>query len=332
MLMQRRPRISEIAARAGVSAATVDRVINGRPGVRDDTIARVTEAIRVIGSLEERGPSGVQRIDVILAQDDSSVTAGLGPMIAAAARQSGCAAEVSYVPRMNAAALAARLHACAEEGSAGVAVQALDHVLVREALGRLVAEGVPVVTVLTDIAGLPRLAYVGLDNRAAGRTAGYLMSRFCHGAGRLAIVWGGELYRSHEERESGFRNLVRAERPDLRCLDVVTGGDDAAITRAAVAELLQREPELAGIYAVGGGVTGVIEAVRAAGRAKPPVLIAHNYNAETKHALLDGTIDALIHQDIGRIAALATEALVQRRPPEGGVAIEIITRENNALR
>lgn len=335
VIAARRPRIAEIAARAGVSPATVDRVLNGRAGVRGDTIARVTAAMHTIG--QDAGGAALGRFDIILAQDDSAVTVELADVLAGLIGQAGRSASVSFVPRMNAAALAARLHACVEAGSAGVAVQALDHVLVREALGRLAVAGIPLVTVLTDVAEVPRLAYVGLDNRAAGRTAGFLMTRFCTAPGRLAIVWGGELYRSHEERESGFRNLVRAERPDLQCLDVVTGGDDADITRAAVAELLRREPGLAGIYSVGGGVTGVIDAVRAAaqgakGRRDGPILIAHNYNAQSKHALLDGTIDALIHQDVGRIAALAAEALLRRRAPEGGVATEIITRENNARR
>ena len=42
----RKPRVAEVAARAGVSTATVDRVINGRGGVHQRTVVRVTEAIR----------------------------------------------------------------------------------------------------------------------------------------------------------------------------------------------------------------------------------------------------------------------------------------------
>ena len=117
---------------------------------------------------------------------------------------------------MNPDALAERLRACAQRGSSGVAVQVLDHALVREAVAELAGAKIPVVTVLTDITGVDHLGYFGLDNRAAGRTAGFLMGRFCGGGGKLAVVWGGQLYRSHEERESGFRSVLRAERPTCK--------------------------------------------------------------------------------------------------------------------
>ena len=97
---------------------------------------------------------------------------------------------------------------------------------------------IPVVTVLTDIAGVDRLAYLGLDNRAAGRTAGLLMGRFCRGTGKLAVVWGGQLYRSHEERESGFRSVLRSERPDLQSVELITGNDNPEMTRARVREAI----------------------------------------------------------------------------------------------
>ena len=82
---------------------------------------------------------------------------------------------------MNPEALADRLRACAQRGSSGVAVQVLDHALVREAVAELARAEIPVVTVCTDIAGVDHLGYFGLDNRAAGRTAGLLMGRFCRG-------------------------------------------------------------------------------------------------------------------------------------------------------
>jgi LacI family transcriptional regulator len=184
--------------------------------------------------------------------------------------------------------------------------------------------------VLTDIAAVDRLGYAGLDNRAAGRTAGLLMARFCRNPGTLAIVWGGQLYRSHEERETGFRSVLRAERADLPCLEVITGNDNPAVTRARVTEAIARHPDLVGLYCIGGGVVGAAEAIEQAGLAPGLVMIGHNCNAETKPHLLSGTIHALIHQDIGRIAETAMRCLATRTPPAAhtGIPVEIITREN----
>jgi LacI family transcriptional regulator len=336
-VFERRPRVSIVAARAGVSTATVDRVINGRGGVRAKTVARVEEAIREIVGRPLSIASAIdpaQRFDVVLSGEHGGGTKALADAFASAAETTGANVEISFVETMNPAALAARLRACAQRGSSGVAVQVLDHALVREAVAELARANIPVVSVLTDIAGVDRLAYFGLDNRAAGRTAGFLMGRFCRGSGKLAVVWGGQLYRSHEERESGFRSILRSERPDLQLLELITGNDNPEMTRSRVSDALASHPGLVGIYCVGGGVAGAAEAIERAGLAPALVLIGHNYNPDTKPYLLSGTIHAVIHQDMGRIATDALAHLSTRRPVSTmtGIPIEIITRENIMFR
>eukprot|EP01036_Dinobryon_divergens_P051696 gene51696-69183_t len=41
--------LEDVAREAGVSLATVDRVVNARPGVRDDTVERVQTAMVQLG-------------------------------------------------------------------------------------------------------------------------------------------------------------------------------------------------------------------------------------------------------------------------------------------
>ena len=330
-MLERRPKVADVAAHAGVSTATVDRVINGRGGVHQKTVARVEEAIRaMIERSPSLAPASAQRFDLVLSGERGGATKVLADAFASVVAPSGAQAEISFVETMNPNALAERLRACAQRGSSGVAVQVLDHALVREAVTELARADIPVVTVLTDIAGVDRLAYFGLDNRAAGRTAGFLMARFCRNAGKLAVVWGGQLYRSHEERESGFRSAVRSERPDLQWLELITGNDDPEMTRSRVRDAIANHPDLVGIYCVGGGVTGAADAIEQAGLAPSLVLIGHNYNAETKPYLLSGTLHAVIHQDMTRIAAGALASLSARKPSPmtEGIPVEIITREN----
>jgi LacI family transcriptional regulator len=336
-VLERRPKVADVAARAGVSTATVDRVINGRGGVHQKTVARVEEAIRdIVGGQRPLAPSvdPALRFDAVLSGERGGGTKALADGFARIAAETGATVEISFVETMNPQALAARLRLCAQRGSSGVAVQVLDHALVREAVAELARAEIPVVTVLTDIAGVDRLAYLGLDNRAAGRTAGLLMGRFCRGTGKLAVVWGGQLYRSHEERESGFRSVLRSERPDLQSVELITGNDNPEMTRARVHEAIAAHRDLAGIYCVGGGVAGAADAIEQAGLAPQVVLIGHNYNPETKPYLLSGTIHALVHQDMERIAADALVCLSARRasPAAARIPIEIITRENTMYR
>jgi LacI family transcriptional regulator len=329
-LFGRRPRVAEVAARAGVSTATVDRVINARGGVRKKTVAAVEKAIREIVAVDRSRPGHTATFDIFLPANSGRSTEVLADAVSRASEGRGAQASIAFVERMNPAALANQLMDCAHRGSAGVAFQALDHQLVREAVDELVRAGIPVVTLCSDIGDVERLAYIGIDNRAAGRTAGFLMGRFCRGAGKLAVVWGGQLYRSHEEREIGFRTVVRQDFPALQIIEAVNGNDDPGLNFACVSDLIAKHPDLLGVYCVGGGQGAVAAAIESAGLAQKIVMIGHNFNEETKPYVLSGTIDAIIHQDMTRIADAALNCLigVKGSPVSAGIPIEIITREN----
>lgn len=331
-VLDRRPRVAEVAAKAGVSTATVDRVINGRGGVHPKTAARVEEAVRAIADRRPHSAAPVVPgpFDIFLPASSGRSTEVLAEQIAATAAGLDIRVAVATVERFNAEALAERLSACLHRACGGVAVQGIDHPIVRDAVQELTRAGIPVVTLCSDVAGVDRLAYIGIDNRAAGRASGFLMGRFCRGPGKLAVVWGGQLYRSHEERETGFRAVLRHEHPGLQILEMVDGADDVDLNFERVRELIARQPDLLGIYCVGGGQKGVAAALEAAGRGQSIVMIGHNFNDETKPFLLSGTMDAVIHQDMARIAATALDCLVWRRPlgPGTGIPVEIITREN----
>ncbi len=69
----------------------------------------------------------------------------------------------------------ATLGRIARTGSHGVILKAPDMPEVGDAVARLTAAGIPVVTLVTDLPSSARVAYVGIDNRAAGATAAYLI-------------------------------------------------------------------------------------------------------------------------------------------------------------
>ena len=56
-----KPTVNDIARVAGVSLATVDRVINSRPGVREVTIERVNLAIKELGYVRDRAAANLAR-------------------------------------------------------------------------------------------------------------------------------------------------------------------------------------------------------------------------------------------------------------------------------
>ena len=193
----------------------------------------------------------------------------------------------------------------------GIAVVALDHPRVRDAINRLMAVGAKLVTLVSDVPGSERRHFVGIENAAAGRTAATLLGRYLGGrSGKVAVIAGALALRDHAERHFGFAQVMGSEYGHLQQLPVAEGRDNAERSAAVAASLVDTHPDLIGLYVAGAGTTGIIDVLKAKGRARDIVVIAHELNGPTRAALLDGTIDAVISQDAGHEARSAMRVLM----------------------
>jgi LacI family transcriptional regulator len=338
----RRARIADVAAAAGVSTATVDRVLNSRPNVRAATQQRVLKAAAQLRYLPEADllrslqpapmalafllPAGTNRYLQMLGDYIGYEHASLAPFNV----HCGSFFVDSFDPALLAAALVRH-----GRDAAGVAFMALEHPLVREAVDWLVERGVHVVTLISDLPGSRRAAYVGLDNRAAGRTAGLLMGRFLGSRkGKVAMIAGSLSYRGHEEREMGFLHVMRESFPHLKIVGVREGRDDAATNQRLARGLLEQHPDLIGLYNIGGASDGVGHALKKAGREQEVVFIGHGLTPDTRSLLIDGTLDALITQhqqaSVLNCVRIFTNLRDGREPLTGvdPVGINVVLREN----
>ena len=297
----------DVAAAAGVSLATVDRVLNGRPGVRDATARAVKQAVERLGFRRDlaaanlaRGRRYRFRFLVPHLPQNSFMQALRREIDAAAVRglDQRMALSVEPYAAFDPADLARRLGACRGVDIMGVAVVAVDASEVRDAIARLVAEGVAVVTIVSDATPSRRTCFIGPDNVAAGRVAGSLLGRFVGGRrGRVLTVAGRMTMRDHAERRLGFAQVIERDFPNLSLLPVAEGLDDGAVTEPLVAAALRRVPDLVGLYSMGAGNRGIVAALEAAGRASDVVAVGHELTPLMREALLSGTFDAAINQD-----------------------------------
>lgn len=209
------------------------------------------------------------------------------------------------------AEVAATLDDVARRGSHGVLLKAPDHPDVVEAVGRLVAAGVPVVTLATDLPLSRRLAYVGIDNRAAGATAAYLLTRMSAGStAPVLVTLSSTSFRGEEERETGFRSAMRTMAPDRGLREVSeTDGLDASMLRA-VGAVLDAEPDLDTVYSIGGGNTAVLRAFADRGR-RPRVFVGHDLDADNLTLLRRHQITAVLHHDLRADVRQACRLLLQ---------------------
>jgi len=312
-----RPTVHDIADKAGVSLATVDRVLNDRPGVRGVTRAKVEAAIAALGYVRDVAAANLAKSRVyplvfILPEGDNPFMRGLEAEVRRAGLHS--AAErtrlsVATVPAFDAAALAKAIDAAIAEDVSGIAAVAVDAPEVSDAIARAHAAGIPVVTLVSDLAGAGRDHFVGVDNIAAGRTAGSLMGRFLGGRpGPVAVLAGSMRVRDHGERLEGFLAAMSAMPEARAILPVLEGQDDPELSFSLIADCLANVPDLAGIYSLGAGNRGLLAALAERGRSDLCVIV-HELTGETRAALESGLADAVLNQDAGHEVRSAIRVL-----------------------
>ena len=326
-----RPTVHDIAAVAGVSLATVDRVLNQRPGVREITRLRVEDAIRTIGYVRDVAAANLAKgriypLVFILPTNDNSFMRGLhDEVLQAGARANTERTDIRIVevPAFDPGALVHALDQLIDEHPAGVALVATDAPEVREAVDRLVDAGIPVVTLVSDLTGSRRDHYAGVDNVAAGRTAARLLGRFLGAqAGHILVLAGSMLVRDHRERLEGFAALMADEFPRMAVLPVLEGRDDPELANALVSDALSKDSNIIGIYSLGAGNRGLIRALKARGNGKDLTVIAHELTEYSVTALKDGTIDAILNQDAGHEVRSAIRVLKAKADGLGVIAAQ----------
>ncbi|MGU3492861.1 LacI family DNA-binding transcriptional regulator [Xanthobacteraceae bacterium A53D] len=338
--IRRLPTLADVAAQAGVSIATTDRVLNNRASVRPATLARVMRAATELGYLADGAPAATpaaaMRITFLLPEGPNRFLNDLGRLVAEKADDllaMGARCHVAQVASFDAKSLARSLLECGRKAD-GVVLMGVEHPDVRDAVNLLAARGTPCVTLISDVAHSRRIGYVGLDNRSAGRTAAWLLSRFLRPRpAKVALIAGSLSYRAHEEREMGFLSLIKESEPTIEVVGLREGYDDDAQCYRAIRAILARHPDLAGIYNIGSGSQGVGRAMTEVKGGRDIVFIGHGLTPDTRALLREGLMDAVItHNPMAAIIDCVT-ALKRVRDGAGPLDIEparceVMLREN----
>jgi len=243
---------------------------------------------------------------------------------------------VEFVDLLTPENIAERLLVLGRECDA-VAVIAADHPLVGQAIRTLRDQGTPVITYITDQSAPERAAYVGADNWKLGRTAAWLIAQTTHGKGRIAPFIGNHRYQCQDVSDASMRSYIREHAPLLTVDESRPTHEEADNAYAMVKELLETREDLIGILILGGGISGILRALREL----PPErrclirLVCRDIGPETRKGLSEGLITAALCHPLEGTSNLLVQTMIDVAGQEGAAApqhrtipFEIITPEN----
>ncbi|PRY20723.1 LacI family transcriptional regulator [Aliiruegeria haliotis] len=338
-----RPTTKDIAREAGVSLATVDRVLNKRPGVQKRTVEKVQKAIEKIGFvrnvsaanlarsksyrflflLPETGDQFLAQLEDVIREIDDAMTADM------------VSARILRIPADDPQATADILGAVSQKETEGLAIMAPESPQVRDAMIRVAERGIGTVSIVSGHPTEAGDAFVGIDNFAAGATAGRLMGRFLGGQpGKIMVVAETMHARDSLERRNGFDAVITSDYPELLALPTLETRGQQDRTNAIIERSLQNQDNIVGAYILNSEARVPLEAVRRLGNAADLVVIAHERTPFTEIALRDGLVDAVIAQNPRHLVNSAVEILRARSdnrnvvPSAESTRINILLKEN----
>lgn len=296
--------IKEIAALAGVSRGTVDRVLNDRGAVNPETAEKIRKIAKELDYKPNRAGLVLAaqkkrlKLGVILFSTGNpffqDVLAGIDEKAEELANYN-CTVITKQISFGVEAQLQTIDELLAEEVN-GIAMTPYNDARIRNRINALYEQGIPVVTLNTDIENSRRIAYVGSNYTRSGATAAGLLQLMTSGTVNVGIVTGSSNILCHTERIVGFLKTLEPFSDRIRVVDTVEIHDDEVESYEKTTTLLSKHPEINALFFAAGGVYGGCRSVEALGKKEAIRIIAFDLVPTTRQMLENGTIAATICQ------------------------------------
>ena len=339
--MARRSTIQDLAEQAGVSVSTIDRILNGRAKVRPATAAKVlavAEELKfyALPTLRDKlvGDRPKFRLGFLLQQSHRTFYRLIADALRQAAETSAIPVEVviEHMDDLSPEAVSARMLSLGERVQS-LAVVTAEHARISHAIEALAVQGVPTFGLISELTASCGVGYIGLDNWRVGRTAAWAITGLSRRPGSVGILVGNHRYRCQDLNESGFRSYMREHGAGLTVLEPLQTFEDKSIARDVTEDLLRREPDLAGLYISGGGLVGILQALKSSRRGQGIVAVGHEMTEHTRMGLMDNDLSLVIAHPVTRLAQDAVSnmqqsLLTQTGPQKRVIGFDIFTPEN----
>ena len=338
-----RPTTKDLANHLGMSRSTVDRVLNGRPGVRKATVDAVNKAIEELGfvrnvSAANLAKQRIYRLVFLLPKVGGDFVAEIESQIlrlSKAVRSEDVDLKFRQVIETDQLQTVQLLSKLSPKTIDGIAILAPETPQIRDALVRVEERGIHVVRIVSGRSDADSSNFVGIDNVAAGKTAARLLGGFSKAnEGRIAVVTDSMTSSDSAERRLGFDMALAEMHPNLSVLPTVETRGDRPRTKRILATQFSNFPDIQGVYVMASEAAFALEALDELDRFSGLTVVAHERTPVSLRYLSSRKVSALIVQDPGHIVRSAVRILrsqCDKRPPlmdQNEIRIEILLKEN----
>lgn len=298
--------MKQIARLAGVSRGTVDRVLNKRGIVKEETAQKVLEIANSLNYTPSKAARALATLkkelklayimpnpqhNPFFLQVREGVDAKASDLL-----EYGVTVEVLYSDFQQQDSQLQLLDHAVASGASGIVIAGFDRADTAAKLLQISSSGIPVVTANTDIADCGRIAYVGSDAYKAGQTAAGICRMITGADSRVGIVTGSRNIQCHTERIRGFSEHLRRHAPGVQIVEIVENMDDDFESFSVTKDLLTHNPQIDLLFFSGAGVYGACRAVEQCRRDQMPKIICYDCTRQTQEMLERGSVHVAICQ------------------------------------
>lgn len=298
--------IKQIASLAKVSRGTVDKVLNNRPGVKEETRKKVLKIAKelnyqpnFIGKALVNSKTPVKIGIVLTPEYNPFVKQTLMGIQKAIDEFSafGIKAIVKMATTLEPAEQISILNDLKNEHVAGIAIFPINDSQIISLVNQLAKDGISIITFNSDIKEINSLCFVGQNHYKGGRTAAELMRKLLPEGGDVSIIISSLSLSCHQDRLRGFQDKLKVGTPELNIIEIQENQDKKEEAFRATLEYCNKYPELKGIYITGGGVAGVGNALKLLQLNGQIKVICHDVLPDSIELLKSQTVDFVIDQN-----------------------------------
>ncbi len=336
--------IYDIAKLTGFSIGTVNRALNNKDRINEDTRRLILETADKLGYRANPAAQGLGRkpikLGAILYCPVEEYLDDIYHGVEVASRelkQYNVDIDLRSIPYTNGKECCSRalelLHEFHAKHYDGVLLTPNAMIAELEVFGdpiaKMAEEGIPVVTIANDIPESKRLFYVGVDAFTAGKMAAELLCLTSKGKD-VAILTHSAEADIHRHYLDGFTHF--AGKDAFRSVRIYSHYDDPMQVRKQTEQMLRDNPDLHGVYMTSASSPLACRQIRASGRSGLQIVTTDLLD-ETPALLSDGTALATIYQDPyrqGKTAAmLLYDYLLSRKLPDNHRVTPIVVLASN---